>query len=130
MINRYIETDIMTASPTNLVVKLYEAALRSAFEARASIEAGLIQERGQAIQKALAIVAELQSSLDFEKGGAIASQLHDLYAFIIGRMLEANISGSTMCIDEAVRVLETLLEAWHEIARNPAATAAAVGAAP
>jgi len=128
MINRYLETDVMTSSPTTLVVKLYEGALRNAFEARVHIEAGLIPERGKSLQKTLAIVGELQSSLDFERGGEIATQLHDLYSFVIDRIMEANLKASTPAIDDAVRVLETLLEGWHQIARNPGALATAEAA--
>jgi len=119
MIDRYREMDVMTASPTTLVVKLYEGALRNALQARLRIEAGSIAERAQSIHKALAIVGELQGSLDFEQGGEIAVQLHDLYSFINQRLLEANLNASTQAIDDAVRVLETLLEGWQEIARNP-----------
>jgi len=119
MIDRYREMDVMTASPTTLVVKLYEGALRNALQARLRIEEGSIAERAQSLQKALAIVAELQGSLDFEQGGEIAVQLHDLYSFINQRLLEANINASTEAIDDAVGVLETLLEGWQQIARNP-----------
>ncbi len=129
MINRYLETDVMTASPTTIVIKLYEGALRNAMQARASILDGQIPERGRAIQKALAIVGELQSSLDFDQGGEIATQLHDLYCFVIDRLLDANLHASTSSIDEAVMVLDTLLEAWHQIGRGPT-TAASAGATP
>jgi len=121
MIDRYREMDVMTASPTTLVVKLYEGALRNALQARLRIEEGRIAERAQSIHKALAIVGELQGSLDFEKGGEIAVQLHDLYSFINQRLLDANLNASTQAVDDAVRVLETLLEGWQEVARNPGA---------
>lgn len=119
MIDRYREMDIVTASPTTLVVKLYEGALRNAFEARRQIELGCIPARAVAIDKALAIVAELQGSLDFEQGGEIAPQLHDLYHFVTQRLLEANRDASTRAIDDAVGVLEILLEAWQQLAGNP-----------
>ena len=119
MIDRYRQMDIMTASPTTLVVKLYEGALRNAFQARIHLEAGRISDRVHAIDKTLAIVSELQSSLDFEQGGEIATQLLDLYGFVTSRLIEANLNASIQAIDEATSVLETLLEGWQQIAQNP-----------
>ncbi len=131
MIDRYRQMDLLTASPVLIVVKLYEGALCSARSARAHIEAGQILERIKAIDKVLAIVSELQSSLDFDQGGEIALQLHELYNFVTNQLLEANRSASTQAIDHAVNVLETLLEGWQQIALNPGAvSAAAAGATP
>lgn len=119
MIDRYREMDVTTASPTMLVVKLYEGALRNAFEARRQIDEGCIAARATAIDKTLAIVGELQSTLDFERGGEIAVQLHDLYGFVNQRLLDANRTASTAAIDDVVRILEPLLDAWQQVARQP-----------
>lgn len=130
MIDRYREMDVMTASPTTLVVKLYEGALRNARTARVEIEAGRIPERARALDKSFAIVAELQSSLDFERGGEIAIQLNDLYGFVNARLLEANLNVSIEAIDDAIRVLETLLEGWQQISQSAPAPPAAAGDTP
>ena len=113
----YLEIDIGTASPEMLVVKLYEGAMRNARVALACQEQGRIADRGRAIAKTMAIVSELASALDMERGGEIASNLDALYAFVNDKLLEGNLRGEAKPIEEAVQVLEILCEAWVEIAR-------------
>ncbi len=121
---RYKEVGIRTASPEKLVVLLYEGAMQQARRAKAFHEEGNVGLRGAAISRALAIVAELQHSLNMEAGGEISGNLRALYFFVTDRLLEANITNRIEAIDEALGVLETLHEAWAEIARAGGADAA------
>lgn len=116
---RYREMEIRTATPEMVIVKLYEGALRFIRAARSHQEAGHIAGRASSIAKALAIVNELQHSLNLEQGGEIARNLDSLYFFVTDRLLEANLRGSTASLDVASGILSTLNEAWVEIARRP-----------
>jgi flagellar secretion chaperone FliS len=116
---RYREMEIRTATPEMVIVKLYEGALRFIRAARGHQEAGHIAGRATAIAKALAIVNELQHSLDLERGGEIARNLDSLYFFVTDRLLEANLRGSIPPLDVASGILATLNEAWVEIAKRP-----------
>ncbi|MFO0687172.1 MAG: flagellar export chaperone FliS [Myxococcota bacterium] len=116
---RYREMEIRTATPEMLIVKLYEGALRFIRTARTHQEAGHIAGRATAIAKALAIVNELQHSLNLERGGEIAHNLDALYFFVTDRLLEANLRGTVAPLDVAAGILSTLNEAWVEIARRP-----------
>lgn len=111
--------EIRTATPEMLIVKLYEGALRFIRNARAHQEAGEIAARATAISRALAIVNELQHSLDLEAGGDVARNLDSLYFYVTDRLLEANVRSSIAALDEASGILSTLNEAWVEIARRP-----------
>lgn len=111
--------EIRTATPEMVVVKLYEGALRFIRVARTHQEAGNIAGRASSIAKALAIVNELQHSLNLEVGGEIARNLDALYFFVTDRLLEANLRGTVAPLDAASGVLSTLNEAWVEIARRP-----------
>ena len=102
--------DVMTASPTTIIVKLYEGALRHAHSARRHLDEGHVAERVVALDKMLAIVNELQGTLDFEQGGEIATQLYDLYAFVTNRILEANATASTA----ATRPTALGADHWHD----------------
>ena len=119
MLERYRQTDVTTTSPVGLIVKLYDGAMRFSLQARGHIEEGRVAERARALSRALAIVNELQCALDLEKGGEIGQNLHDLYDFVSGRLVAANLEGRAEAIDEAVGVLETLADAWRQIAANP-----------
>ena len=94
---------------------------------RDSHEDGDLAKRGAAISRALAIVAELQQSLDIEAGGEIARNLRALYFFVTDRLLEANVTNRVEALDEAIGVLETLYEAWSEIAAKGLGRVAATG---
>jgi len=117
--HRYQQMDISTASPEAIVAKLFQGAIRHARRARDLEESSDLPARGQAISKAVAIVGELRSSLDHERGGEIATNLSRLYNFVIDRLTEANLRRAAQPIDEALTVLSTLEEAWSELARRP-----------
>lgn len=127
---RYQQMDVETASPTALVVKLYEGAIRNAQRALESHQAGRVGDRGAAISRAMAIVSELSSALDMERGGEIASNLSSLYGFVNEQLLEANVQGRADGIEGALRVLRILSEAWVEVARSAPAGAASSPEAP
>ncbi len=129
MIHRYRETEICTASPTTLIVKLYEGALRHCHSASRHSGPGFARERGESVTRALAIVSELRNALDFEQGGEIARNLDALYAFASERLLDAHVQGTAGGFEDAARVLEELLGAWRQIASSPL-PAAVAGATP
>ncbi len=116
--NRYQQMDISTASPEAIVAKLFQGAIRHARRARSLDTDGPPGERGQSISKAVAIVGELRSSLDHDRGGEIADNLARLYDFVIERLTEANLRRAGQPIDDALQVLDTLEEAWAELARR------------
>ena len=117
-LQRYQQIDISTASPEELVVKLYQGALRNARLAITHHAGGHVAQRGKCLSKAMAIVSELASALDMERGGGIATNLDALYGFVNEKLLEANLRGEPRFVEEAIQVLEILCEAWVEIARN------------
>lgn len=116
---RYREMEIKTATPEMVIVKLYEGALRFLRQAKECQESGQVAGRATAIAKALAIVNELQTSLNLEQGGEIAHNLDSLYFYVTDRLLEANVRGTVQPVEEARGVLATLLEAWVEISKRP-----------
>lgn len=127
MYERYREIEFQTASPEGLVVKMYDGAIRFARRAIECNRSGRIAERGQALSRALAVVSELRSCLDFDQGGEVARNLESLYNYISDRLLEANLRGRSEPIEESVQILEMLREAWREVAAsagNPAAKVA------
>jgi flagellar protein FliS len=125
MANPYLEMQVRTASPLALVVQLYDAALRQLEAARGHHEAGRVRERGAAISHAIAIVGELRSSLDFERGAELARHLDDLYAYASERLLEANRRGAPEALSAVAAVLAPLRSAWRELAERPPTEGAA-----
>ena len=122
--DQYLRTQVRSSAPLELVVLLYDAALRSTATAREAMVKQDIRTRKAALSKAMAIVNELQSVLDLDRGGSIAEDLDRLYTWINSRLLDAVVKQDAEPIDEARRVLETLRGAWHTIATTPGAVGA------
>ena len=110
--------DISTATPEAIVAKLFQGAIRNSKRALDLEGDTDIRGRGSAISKTVAIVGELRSSLDHERGGEIAANLRRLYDFVIDRLNEGHLKKENKPIDEALMILVTLEEAWSEIVRQ------------
>src|SRR5262245_3268599 len=120
-VNPYLQTQVQSRTPLELVVMLYDGALRFCTEAREAIEQRDVARRGRAISRAMAIISELHCTLNMEEGGEVAQSLDKLYGFVRDRLMDASIRQDVRPIDEAARVLTTLREGWAEISNGATA---------
>lgn len=127
--NQYLNTQVRSSTPLELVVLLYDAALRHAAAARDAMARGDIATRRTSMSKLMAVVGELQHTLDMERGGDIARQLDDLYSWALGQLLDATVHQDAHRIDDVHRVLTILRDAWSTLAVGGTAPVA-VGARP
>src|SRR5438552_247645 len=116
--NRYQETSVTTSSPEQLVVMLYEGAVRSLKQAVTQIARKDLIGKRQSVDRALAIVQHLQGTLDMDRGGEIAIELDRLYSYVISKVLDGSIHLRTAPIEEAAKLLTTLLSSWEEVAKQ------------
>jgi len=116
--NQYLQTQVQSRSPLELVVMLYDGAIQQAEAAREAVLAGNIPERKAAVSKMMAIISQLQSTLDMERGGDIAENLDRIYSWALARLLDAVVDRDAGPIEEVRRVFESLREAWQTIAAN------------
>jgi flagellar protein FliS len=124
-VNSYRQTEIQSRSPLELVVMLYDGALRFTADARDAMVRRDIRARQQHLSRALAIVSELQSTLDMDTGGDVAEHLDKLYGFVRDRLMDASSTQDLQPLDEARRVLTTLREGWLAISRASASATTA-----
>jgi flagellar protein FliS len=115
----YRRVESESRSPIELVVMLYDGALRFLGEASAAAARGDLRARAAAISRVLAIVAELQNTLDLEKGGVVADQLDDLYTYVTSRLLDVALKQDVKAIDEARKLLAPIRDAWGQLATQP-----------
>jgi flagellar protein FliS len=118
--NQYVQTQVGSSQPLELVVMLYDAALGASAAARDALVRRDIPARKAAMSRAFAIVAELQNTLDMERGGTIAIELDRLYTWITSQFVQATVRQDVRALDNARRVLEILRGAWQQIAVKPA----------
>jgi len=115
-VDSYRRTQAQSSTPLERVVMLYDGALRFARQARAAMDQNDIATRRDGLSKAIAIVGELQATLDMEQGGEISASLDRLYDYVQMRLLDATMHKDPGAIDDAMRVLDTLRDAWQTIA--------------
>lgn len=100
---------------------LYDGALASLARTRTAIEQRDLRAKGAAMAKTMAIVHELQNTLNFEDGRELAVALDSLYTFVMGRLVDANIRLDPAPLDDAERVLVSLRDGWAQAAGVPVA---------
>ncbi|MBZ9556960.1 MULTISPECIES: flagellar export chaperone FliS [Modicisalibacter] len=112
-----VETGVMSASPHQLIVMLFEGAQSALRAARLHLQEGNMAEKGKSLSKAIDIVNNgLAAALDHDKGGEIAANLASLYDYVVRLLMQANLHNDEKRIDEAARLLEDIGTAWREIA--------------
>ena len=112
----YRDSSVLTAPPERLVVMLYDGAHRFLFQAAHAMRAGDISLMNNRMQRAEAIISELRQTLDHEKGGQIAGRLESIYAFCTRHLLEARLQRDPNKIEQVMKLLAELRDAWDQIA--------------
>jgi flagellar secretion chaperone FliS len=113
---QYEQTQVVTSSGVQLIVLLYDGAIQSIEIARREIQAKNVREKARHLGRAIAIIGELNSVLDYEQGGEIARSLRRLYDYMLAELVEANARNNEKRLDVPLRCLSTLREAWREVA--------------
>lgn len=126
-LNAYKQTDVTSRSPLEIVVLLYDGAIRFLGEASAASGRHDRPARTRAVARAQAIIGELQGTLDMDKGGQVAQDLDRLYTYMTSRLLDATGRQDDTAITEVQKLLGSMREAWAKIATVPEATAAVAG---
>lgn len=116
--NAYMQTHVTTTTPGHLVVMLYDGAITFLEQAKEEIAAKNFAKKGILISQALDIIAELDGSLNNDKGGELAQNLHRLYVYCNTRLLRANLKMDTAIIDEVIGILSSFRSAFAEISRT------------
>ena len=121
----YLSTHIATTDQGQLLLMLYDGALKFLAQAREKMLARDMAGKGVLISKAIDVVNELASSLNMEKGGTLADNLNNLYFLCTARLLQANAKLSVEQLDSVVKILAGLRDAYARIINTPEARAAA-----
>lgn len=111
--SQYRQTQIQTAPPEQLVLMLYDGAIKFATQSIESIKNNDISAAHQTLVRVQDIVNELMLSLNSD-AGEIADQLHMLYDYLYRRAVEANIKKDVEIVEEVVRFLRELRVTWAE----------------
>lgn len=120
----YRETRIKTASPAQLVVMLYDEAVKQCDIAIGLLQDGTkknpqnIEKVHKALGKVQDIITELMAGLDFDSGGDIAEDLFALYVWFGRQILEANLAKDPEPVASVRAMMDDLRSAWSEAAQK------------
>ncbi|MDH4199795.1 MAG: flagellar export chaperone FliS [Spirochaetia bacterium] len=116
----YQVNQVETADPKQLVVMLYEGAIRFLEEALLNVDNfkkyDLVNTK---ILRAQDIITELMVSLDMDRGGEIADNLLSLYVYMKKELLEANMKKDRAMIERVLKMLRDLNVAWQKMDARP-----------
>lgn len=121
----YLATQVETTTQGELLLMLYEAAIKFLKRAKVEMANKDYAKKGIYISKAMAIIHELAESLNKEKGGDITPKLSQLYMFCTSHLTKANIRMDQKKIDDVIKILDGLRSAYAQIVpefENRAAT--------
>jgi flagellar protein FliS len=113
---QYRATKVQTAGSVDLVVMLYQGAVKFIRLGIEAIERDDAKSAHENLVRAQDIVVELLSSLNREEGGQIASQLSGVYDYCFRRLILANVKKDVDPAREVLRIMRELGTAWQQIA--------------
>lgn len=112
--NQYQQNHIFTATPEQILIMLYDGAIRFTRQAILAGEQGNQALKLEKISKSLAIIAEFSNSLNHEIGGEIAADLDGLYQFMIRELNAARKDDSGKKLKTVEGLLVDLRETWSQ----------------
>jgi flagellar secretion chaperone FliS len=113
-VGAYKKTFVNTASKEQILLLLYQAAIKNCKKAIEAIDKKEIARKGEFIGKLQDIIIELNHSLDFEVGGEVANELASLYDYVLFASTQANIKIEREPLESCLEVLTTLYQGWNE----------------
>ena len=118
--SRYQELEVLSASPQQLVVIVYDHLLACLKRARIAIAQEQPETRIAQLGRAKDAIAELLATLDHEKGGEIARSLSGLYAFFLSELGEIGMRPDAARLTRVIELVEELRDAWAQVAEGAA----------
>jgi flagellar protein FliS len=114
--SQYQEMQVQT-TPGRLVVMLYDGALRFLHVGLDALQRGDRPAQGLNLGKAQNILVELMNTLD-KSAGELAYNLESLYRYCLKRLLIANAEDRGECVEEVIRLMLPLRDAWEQAERT------------
>ena len=114
----YKKTSVHTASKEQILLMLYQAAIKNCKKAMVAIDEKNIASKGECIGKLQDIIVELNNSLDFEVGGDVANELSSLYDYVLYASTQANIKIEKEPLEGCLNVLNILYDGWSQAIKS------------
>ena len=124
----YLRTKVLTATPEQLQLMLYDGAIRFGEQAKAALTAKNYEQSYNLISRVQKIIAEMSCTLKHDVYPDLCKKLAALYTYAYKKLIEANIEHDAAALDEALDVLKYQRETWvmllDQLGKTKAAAAA------
>ena len=117
-LKQYRQTQIDTAPKEQILLMLYDGAVRFLNQAKAGFAEKNIEKIHNNIVKVQNIITDFESTLDMKTGGEFAQNLFALYEYINNQLLLANIKKREECLDEALKHMTELRDTWRQAVKQ------------
>jgi flagellar protein FliS len=115
-----VESAVMSASQQQLVTLLFDGALSALVRARLFMQDNNLEGKGLSLSKAINIIENgLKVGLDEESKDELTQNLIALYAYMVRRLLQANLRNEVSAVEEVETLLRDIADAWKEVALSP-----------
>ncbi|MCE5199449.1 MAG: flagellar export chaperone FliS [Armatimonadota bacterium] len=111
---QYQQNQLLSASPSKLLLAAYDGAIRFARIAGEKMKEQKLDEQSTYINKTLAIVFELISTLREDVDPLLVARLKSLYTYVIEKLAHANLNQDEESLNEAINILSQLRETWAQ----------------
>lgn len=113
---QYQQNSIMTATPEELTLMLYNGCIKGIRLAKIGLEDKDYEKANLYLCKAQAIIRELRATLDMKYD--ISKNLYELYTYFLDRLIEANVKKETSILDEVEQFVSDLRDTWAEAMKD------------
>jgi len=110
-----LKQDVASADPHKLTLMLMQGALDKMAYSKGCIERKDFAGRSEHLSRTTAILINLRDTLDLEAGGEVADNLFALYDYMVQRLTDANMQNSEEIVDEVIKLLSPIRDAWLQI---------------
>ena len=120
--NPYLRDAVMTATPEQLQLMLYDGAIRFSLQARDAVEDNEHETSYEKLTRAQHIILEMQNGLNHDANPELCKRVSSIYNFLYNKLIDASVNRSIQAIDDAVRVLRIERETWQILVDKVAKT--------
>ena len=113
--NTSVNAELSVADPYVITKMLYQGIFERLAQAKGAIARGDLEQKASRLSSATAIIENLKDTLDFSQSKEIATNLKNIYNFMLNCIADAAIEISEKPIDEALKVFMPIKEAWDKI---------------
>jgi len=110
---QYNNSKVLTASPAELTLMLYDGCIKFMNIAIMAIDSKDIAKANNNIKKAERIIIEFQTTLDFKY--EVANDFNNIYTYVLRRLREANVKKDRQIVEECVTHIRSLRDTWKEV---------------